>query len=405
MITNGFAYVAFLFCFAGVVATLEMKYKDTTFFKYVPTPVVLYVMCMVFATFDLWEKTDSVNAAYSVVRGNLIPAMIFVMLLRCDIRKILKLGPRMLLGFFSATITIMIGFVVMFALMKNGFPPESWKTWGALAGSWIGGTANMVAIQGALGISDSAMGYTLLVDNVNYSIWVILLLATVPYAKFFNKWTKTDTSTIDSVGLMLSEVKENARTKMETADLALLIGAGLAVSAISAWLASYISPMLMDIFGKSDFLSVSTVTIILATIFGILCAMTPMNSIPGSSPVSMTMLYIIICLIASRASFKELTDAPYYLAAGFVGDALAERHPADRFVLHRVAHAPVDIAVPDIARVLFRALLVRIQPGDHCAHQAQLNREVQLVEQLILGGEIAKQRPLGNPRAAGYGRR
>ena len=102
MITSGFAYVAFLFCFAGVVATLEMKYKDTTFFKYVPTPVVLYVMCMIFATFDLWEKTDSVNAAYRVVRGNLIPAMIFVMLLRCDIRKILKLGPRMLIGFFSA---------------------------------------------------------------------------------------------------------------------------------------------------------------------------------------------------------------------------------------------------------------------------------------------------------------
>ena len=197
MITNGFAYVAFLFFFAGVVSTLERKYKDTTFFKYVPTPVILYFMCMVFATFDLWQKTDSVNAAYKVVRGNIIPAMIFVMLLRCDIRKILKLGPRMLIGFFSATVTIMIGFVVMFALMKNGFPPEAWKTWGALAGSWIGGTANMVAIQGALGINESAMGYTLLVDNVNYSIWVILLLATVPYAKYFYKGTKTDTSVID----------------------------------------------------------------------------------------------------------------------------------------------------------------------------------------------------------------
>ena len=113
---------------------------------------------MIFATFDLWEKTDSVNAAYRVVRGNLIPAMIFVMLLRCDIRKILKLGPRMLIGFFSATITIMIGFVVMFALMKNGFPPESWKTWGALAGSWIGGTANMVAFRELSASSDSAWG-------------------------------------------------------------------------------------------------------------------------------------------------------------------------------------------------------------------------------------------------------
>ena len=46
MITNGFAYLAFLVCFAGIVSSLERKYKDSTFFKYVPTPVILYVMCM-----------------------------------------------------------------------------------------------------------------------------------------------------------------------------------------------------------------------------------------------------------------------------------------------------------------------------------------------------------------------
>ncbi len=318
MITDGFAYIAFLVCFAGIVSSLERIYKDTTFFKYVPTPVILYVMCMVFATFDLWGSTDSIKTAYKVVRGNLIPAMIFIMLLRCDIRKILKLGPRMLLGFFCATFTIMIGFVVMFALMKNGFPPEAWKTWGALAGSWIGGTANMVAIQGALGISDSAMGYTLLVDNVNYSIWVIMLLASVPYAYIFNRWTKSDTSLIDSIGETLSHDEENVRTKMETSDLCLLIGTGVIVSALSSWLASLLSPMLVDVFGKSDFYSTSTLTIVLASIAGIVCALTPLGKVPGSSPVSMTMLYIIICLIASRASFKELTDAPYYLFAGFV---------------------------------------------------------------------------------------
>lgn len=317
MITNGFAYLAFLMCFAGIVASLEFAYKDSKFFKYIPTPVILYLMCMVFATFDLWDA-KAVKPAYSAVRDNVISAMIFVMLLRCNIRKIIKLGPRMLVGFFSATITIMIGFVVMFAMMKNGFAPESWKTWGALAGSWIGGTANMVAIQGALGINDSAMGYTLLVDNVNYSIWVILLLATVPFAPMFNKWTKSDTSLIDSVGTMLDASEEKVRTKIETCDVCLLIGSGLLVSAISLWLAGYISPALQGIFGKSDFLSVSTVRIVLATIFGLACAVTPMGKIPGASQVSMTMLYLVICLIASRASFKELADAPYYLLAGFV---------------------------------------------------------------------------------------
>ena len=123
MLTSGFAYLAFLTCFAGVVSTLERKYKDTLFFKYVPTPVLLYLLCMIFATFDLWQNTPEIKETYKTVKGHIIPAMIFVMLLRCDIRKIIKLGPRMLLGFFSATITIMIGFIVMFAMMKGGFGP------------------------------------------------------------------------------------------------------------------------------------------------------------------------------------------------------------------------------------------------------------------------------------------
>ncbi len=95
----------------------------------------------------------------------------------------------------------------------------------------------------------------------------------------------------------------------------------------------------------------------------------------------------------------------FYLATGFVGDALAERHPADRLVLHRVAHAPVDISC---SRYCARSLsgASRADPARRslCAPGAA-NREVQLVEQLILGGEIAKQRPLGHPSAAGDGRR
>lgn len=311
-------YLASLTLLAGIVATLEYKFKDTTFFKYVPTPVILYLGCMILATFDVWAGSDAIRDTYRAVRGHLIPAMIFVMLLRCDLRKILQLGPRMLLGFFCATFTIMIGFVVMFYFMKDGFPPEGWKTWGALAGSWIGGTANMVAVQGALGISDSAMGYTLLVDNVNYSIWVILLLATVPMAHAFNKWTKSDTRIIDEIGEQLGAKSDNARKSIEVCDIALLFGLGFMASALAQSGSALLSPKLVEIFGKSDFLAVNTVTIILATTMGILCALTPIGKTPGTSQVAMPMLYLVICLIASRANFKELTDAPYYLLAGSV---------------------------------------------------------------------------------------
>lgn len=317
MITSGFMYIASLTLFAGIVASLEMRYKDTTFFKYVPTPVILYIGCMIFATFDLWAGNDEIRMAYRTVRGHIIPAMIFVMLLRCDIKKILRLGPRMLLGFFCATFTIMAGFGVMFYFMKDGFDPEAWKTFGALAGSWIGGTANMVAIQGALGINDSAMGYTLLIDNVNYSIWVILLLATVPLAHAFNRWTKSDTHLIDELGTQLAANQERTRTNIEAADIALLFGLGFMASAVASTAAAALSPKLIEAFGKSDFLSVSTLSVVIATILGIVCAMTPLGRVPGSPQVSMSLLYLMICLIASRANFKELTDAPYYLMAGF----------------------------------------------------------------------------------------
>ena len=49
MIASGFMYIASLTLFAGIVASLEMKYKDTAFFRYIPTPVILYVDYMLFA--------------------------------------------------------------------------------------------------------------------------------------------------------------------------------------------------------------------------------------------------------------------------------------------------------------------------------------------------------------------
>ncbi len=309
MITNGFAYLAFILFFAGLVVLAE-KHSKGKFFEYVPAVVLIYFVCMLFSTFGLWEKTPSVNAVYKGVKDNLLPAMIFLMLVRCDLRRILKLGPKMLLGFFAASTTISIGFVVMYMLFKSNLPVDSWKAFAALCGSWMGGTGNMVAIQGALNIADADMGYTLLIDSINYSIWVMLLLGMVPYGPRFNRWTKSDTSAIDQVGAELSKHHESLRKEMTFSDIIFLLGSALAVSALCQWAAGFLP--------KSDFMSGTTWTVLLATVAGVLCAMTPMYGLPGSSQIANTMLYTIVGLIASRANFAELTQAPLYIFAGFV---------------------------------------------------------------------------------------
>ena len=117
----------------------------------------------------------------------------------------------MILSFILASSSIALGFIGMFAMLHNYFDSEAWRAFSALCGSWMGGTANMVAIQGALDVPDSKMGYALLIDSINYSIYIMILLSIVPLAHKFNHWTKSDSSVIDEVGekLSLAKTKDN----------------------------------------------------------------------------------------------------------------------------------------------------------------------------------------------------
>jgi uncharacterized membrane protein len=309
MITKGFTYVAFLIFFASMLVLAEKKSK-LKLFNYLPAIVLIYFSAMLLSTVGFWQNTKEITSAYKALKDNLLPAMIFLMLLRCDLRKILKLGPKMLIGFFSATISIMIGFILTYVLFKGFFEADTWKAFAALCGSWIGGTGNMVAVQGALNIPDAKLGYTLLMDSINYSIWVMFLLWAVSFSPKFNKWTKSNTKLIDELGAQLSKEEGNVRKEIEFLDIIVLLGLSLLVSAVSMYLAPFLP--------QSTFFQGQTWSILIVTALGIIFAMTPVAKIPGSTALSNVMLYTIVALIASRANFTELTKAPVYIIAGFV---------------------------------------------------------------------------------------
>jgi len=308
MITDGFSYLAVLMAISAFIVFAEQKTK-AKLFAYLPAIVIVYFVVMLLSTFGLWQKSASVTATYKTLKTDLLPAMIFLMLLNADMREIMKLGKKMLLTFLLASTSIALGFIGMFALFHTSFAQNSWKAFAALAGSWMGGTGNMVAIQGALNLPDGALGYTLLIDSIDYAVWVMILLALVPFAKRFNTWSKADTSVIDKVGKQLA-LKDAAKSPMDFASLFLLLGTALLVSALSQSLANFLP--------TTDFLTKTTWVVIIATVAGMLFAMTPLARRSGASELANIMLYLIVALIASRADFAELTEAPLYILAGFV---------------------------------------------------------------------------------------
>ena len=307
MIENGFSYLALLIFLASVIVYADKRYQFKLF-DYLPAIVILYFAVMLLSTMGLWQKSAEITAVYKSIKSNLLPAMIFLMLLQADLRKIARLGKKMLLTFFLAALSIGLGFIGMFALFHRYFEADAWKAFAALSGSWMGGTANMVAIQGALSVPDADMGYALLIDSVDYAIWVMILLALVPLAGRFNRWSGADSSVIDEVGEKLDEGR--SREPLSFQSLFLLLGAAMAVSALSQTFASTLP--------VNDFITTSTWVVILATIAGTLFAMTPLSRVAGSGELGNILLYIIVALIASRANFSELTQAPLYIVAGFV---------------------------------------------------------------------------------------
>lgn len=322
MITNGFTYVAVLLLLAAVLVTAE-KQTGWKFFKYVPAVVLLYLISMLLCTLNVWDMAET-KPAYSALKNSMTYAMVFCMLLRCDIRKIIKLGPKMLIGFFSASLTIMIGFVVAFLLMKRVIGSDAWMGLAALCGSWLGGSGNMVAVQAALEISEADMGYALVIDSIDYSLWVMFLLWAIQLAPKFNKWTKADTHLLDEVSVKLEEDAKANTTPITFQSLILLIGASLVVSAtaqnVGAYLYGLVSGLQEGTLAHTllSWLDKATLTVLFITVCGLIAAVSPLGKVAGSSEVSNLLLYTVIGLLASRASLLELGDAPWWILTGFI---------------------------------------------------------------------------------------
>ncbi len=309
MITNGFTYVAVLIFIAALLVWLQ-KYTKSKFFDYAPPIVLLYLITMIFCTLNVWDL-EATKPAYSALKNNILFAMIFLMLLRCDIRKIFKLGPKMLGGFFCASITISLGFIITYAILHGPLGEGAWKALGALCGSWMGGSGNMIAVQAALDIGEADMAYALVVDSIDYSIWVMFLLWAINLAPKFNKWVKANTKTLDEVSKRLEDNAKANDGSITFVNIIFLLGLSLVVSALGQNIGTTLN-------GALPFLDTSTWTVLFITLAGLVGALTPVGKMAGTTELSNVMLYSVVALLASRASFLELTDAPVWIIAGFM---------------------------------------------------------------------------------------
>ena len=313
VITNGFMYIAFLMCLAGILLALE-KYTKWKIFNVVPPLVWIYVLNMIFCTLGLYHSKE-VSAAYKALKNNLLYAMIFVMLLRCDFRKLAKLGGRMVAIFLGCSLTLFVGFIVGYPIFKGSLGSDTWGAVAALYASWVGGCANMAAMQAALPVDAGAYSCALALDTVCYSVWIALLLLMVRYASKWNNAVKADTSKLQAVADAAAAEVAKEKKQAGGADWIFLIGLSLIVSAISQYVGASLNGALRDV-GLAMF-DKGSMTTLFVTVLGLVCAMTPLGKVPAVEELSSVYLYAVVSLLASTASVTDLLAAPMWVVYGF----------------------------------------------------------------------------------------
>ncbi len=301
------------------------------FFTILPPVIWAYFLPMLLTTTGI---TPSSSEVYSWMSRYLLPFSLFLLMITVDLPSILKLGRKAIIMMLVGTAGIVIGGPVTYLIFGAFLPADAWQGFATLSGSWIGGTANMLAIKESVGAPDSVLGPIIVVDTVVGYGWMGILIFLSAFQKRFDKWVKADNSAIEQANKRLSEI-DQTRRPVQLNDLVYIVGLTL----VATILALAIGDRLPAV-GNPTIVSPATWAILIVVTVGLSLSFTKLRNLEsaGASRVGFLALYLLLTSIGARADLKAVLDAPLYLAAGAVWISI---HVALLMIFAKAIRAPL----------------------------------------------------------------
>jgi uncharacterized membrane protein len=301
MIEATWPYLAIMLLAAGLFPSLEQRY-GWRIFSVLPPIVFTYLLVTALAVAGLWLPTPEIQSTQRVLTGHLLPALLFLLMVTCDMRAIIAVGPRVLAVFACAMVSILLAIVIVYVLFRGVLPPEGWKMLAALSATWTGGSANLVAVKQVIGLSESSLPPVLLADALCYSVWVLVLFSSGALAPVINRWTRANPRPYPELSAVAATKAPDSGGILLWLGLALLVGLGAARLAKS--------------LPVSTMLTTTSWTVLTATIVGLVLARTPLARIPGPSALASALLAVLVAVLASQSNFQGMADAPLFILCG-----------------------------------------------------------------------------------------
>lgn len=311
LISSPAGVLAVLAAVASLFFFIEKK-TGWKLFNYFPPLIFIYVIPVALSNTGVIPSSSSV---YDFMGANLLPMFLVIMLLDVDLMATIRVMGRGIFVMLLGTLGVVIGAPIAFFIVKSGLDPDAWKGFGTLAGSWIGGTGNMLAVSKMVELDESSVqyGYAVIADNAVYLIWLPIMLGSKNLARWFGKFTRVPEERLKRMAEAANELTLD-KGRIEMRHYLYLAMLGFGATALATWLSNMIPTVSTE--SGTTIVSAGTYKILLVTFFGIFLSFTKASKIPGSHAVSMALVYLFVARMGAKADLSNLSTAVFWFLLG-----------------------------------------------------------------------------------------
>lgn len=328
LITNDIVVFGLIAATLGIVFWSESSPHRASrrFYAVVPALLLCYFIPGIYNSIGLIDGANS--KLYNPIASRvLLPAALVLLTLTIDLKGVLRLGPKLLAMYAAASASVMIGAVVAFLVMRWLHPAtvagDTWGGMAALAGSWIGGGANMVAMKEVFGVDETTFGQFVVVDvSVGY-VWMAILIFFAGRADAIDARSGADTRAIEDLKQRLASYQAEHARIATLGDLMMIVGVAFGIVGLAhavaapaaAWFAANVS-WARQVSLHEPFVWV----VVLATLAGLALSFTRVRQLDGAgaSKIGTLLLYVLIASIGMQMDIAALADKPWLFALGVI---------------------------------------------------------------------------------------
>ena len=314
-------------CLGLIFYTSQLK-SLKNFYKIIPALLLCYLIPSLFSTAGI--ISPKVSGLWPVAKNYFLPASLILMTLSTDLKGVIKLGPKALIMFFTATIGIIIGGPIAI-LITSLFSPETvgglefdaiWRGMATLAGSWIGGGANQTAMLELYQFNPEKYGAMITVDIVVANIWMAFILLGAGKSDKIDKWLKADSSTIDDLKNKMENYSSTVERNTTFHDLMKISTIALGGVGIAHFSGSILSKCnnYFPIFNDTVFTSHFFWVVVVSTTLGLGFSFTRLRSLEGvgASKIGSVFIYLLVAIIGMKMDITKAVEQPLLIVVGLI---------------------------------------------------------------------------------------